>query len=98
MNTLKHHAENASSMDLNEISLVSITLNEKIVIDDYQSLPGTGSFILIDRVSNGTVGAGMILEAIDEQFKESKRDYSTAERALNLYIRENFPEWGCLEI
>lgn len=98
VNTLKHHAENAHSMDLNEISLVSITLNEKIVIDDYQSLPGTGSFILIDRVSNGTVGAGMILDAMDEQFKESKREYSSAERALNVYIRENFPEWGCLEI
>ena len=28
----------------------------------------------------------------------SSKEYTQAERALNLYIQENFPEWGCKSI
>lgn len=48
------------SLELNEIGLCDISLNEAIHFDDYKKSPGTGSFIIIDRLTNATVGAGMI--------------------------------------
>lgn len=55
------HEDNAAqSLALNEVGNVSIQIRQKIVIDDYQRVPGTGSFIVIDSLNNNTVGAGMI--------------------------------------
>ena len=48
------------TLELNEIGVCDISLNEAIQFDDYKKNPGTGSFIIIDRLTNVTVGAGMI--------------------------------------
>jgi len=48
------------SLELNEIGLCEINLNEPIHFDDYKKSQGSGSFIIIDRLTNATVGAGMI--------------------------------------
>ena len=50
---------------------------------------------LIDRYTNTTVGAGMIVssatnESIDEE--ENIKEYTKAEIELNAYIRKNYPE------
>ncbi len=48
------------SLELNEIGLCELELGEAIHFDSYQQNPSTGAFIIIDRLSNVTVGAGMI--------------------------------------
>lgn len=99
VNTLKKHAENAETLDLNEIALADIKLSDKIAIDEYNALPQTGAFIVIDRISNVTVGAGMVSLVNGEKSVQAVyREYTPAEKELNTYIRKNFPEWGCLEI
>ena len=51
----------ASALQLNEIGKVKISLDAPIALDGYESNRTTGSFIIIDRLTNGTVGAGMII-------------------------------------
>lgn len=53
---------------LNEIAKVEIALEKAIAFDPYDKIQGTGSFIIIDRLTNVTVGAGMILSASDDQY------------------------------
>jgi len=60
VNTL--HREEADSFGLNEIGRVTVRTARPIFFDSYQRNRGTGSFILIDPVSNHTVAAGMIRE------------------------------------
>ncbi len=59
VNTLRH--EPASSLALNEIGRGELALAEAVVFDPYSANRGLGGFIVIDRVSNVTVGAGMVL-------------------------------------
>ncbi|MGP8307243.1 sulfate adenylyltransferase subunit CysN [Vibrio sp. YIC-376] len=94
VNTLQQHAENSETLDLNEIALSSILLTDKIAVDSYKTLPQTGAFIIIDRHTNVTVGAGMV-NKIAERSKETSRVYSQAEKELNAYIRKHYPEWNC---
>ena len=61
VNTLHKHDE-AQRLELNEIGRVVVELARPIAFDPYKKNRGTGSFIVIDRVTNGTVGAGMILD------------------------------------
>ena len=97
VNTLEQHAENSESLELNEIALSEISLTDKIAVDTYKALPQTGAFIVIDRHTNVTVGAGMVETVIDGS-EEQGRVYSQAEKDLNAYVRKYFPEWGCAEI
>lgn len=59
VNTLERAA--ASSLQLNEIGKVRVSLDAPIALDGYAQNRTTGAFIVIDRLSNGTVGAGMII-------------------------------------
>ncbi len=61
VNTLEH-AE-ASTLHLNEIALCKLSLTQAVPFDPYSSSAATGSFIIIDRLSNATVGAGMITKS-----------------------------------
>jgi bifunctional enzyme CysN/CysC len=58
VNTLQQEA--GSSLQLNEVGVCSLTLGKAITFDSYRENRGTGNFILIDRLTNATVGAGMI--------------------------------------
>ena len=60
VNTL--HRKNAPSLGLNEIGRCLIFMNEPIIFDAYRQNQTTGSMIIIDRLSNATVGAAMILD------------------------------------
>ncbi len=60
VNTL--HRTPTPSLGLNEIGRVLIKANQPLSFDGYRDNRSTGAFILIDRVSNITVGAGMILD------------------------------------
>jgi bifunctional enzyme CysN/CysC len=58
VNTLEHLA--AKKLDLNEIGVCNIALDRPVAFDPYSANRETGGFILIDRLSNNTVGAGML--------------------------------------
>jgi bifunctional enzyme CysN/CysC len=58
VNTLEHLA--AKKLGLNEIGVCNVSLDHPIAFDPYTENRDTGGFILIDRLSNATVGAGLI--------------------------------------
>jgi bifunctional enzyme CysN/CysC len=60
--TLEHIA--ATQLDLNEIGVVQVELGQPIAFDPYVENRDTGGFILIDRVTNHTVGAGLLDRAL----------------------------------
>jgi bifunctional enzyme CysN/CysC len=62
VNTL--HRQDAPTLRLNEIGRCALSLTEPIAFDDYKRNRATGAFIVIDRLSNVTVGAGMIMPRV----------------------------------
>lgn len=58
INTLEHTA--ARTLQLNEIGLCNISLDKPIAFEPYAENRSLGSFILIDRVTNQTIGMGVI--------------------------------------
>ena len=94
VNTLERFEDAEGGLALNAIGLCDVELAESVVVEDYQHHFGTGNFILIDKMTNVTVAAGMVQRPLDAS-GESKREYTEAERNLNKFIRENYPEWGC---
>ncbi len=58
VNDFSHAA--AKTLALNEVGVVNLSLAQPIAFDAYADIKRTGSFILIDRQTNRTVGAGMI--------------------------------------
>jgi len=60
VNTLEQEA--ATRLEMNEIASVEFEANVPLFFDAYSEDRATGSFILIDPLSNATVGAGMIQE------------------------------------
>lgn len=93
VNTLEEVA--AEQLQLNEIARCDLSLNSMIAFDPYQQVKGTGSFIVIDKYSNATLGAGMIVKKAQSASASGSKHYSEAEKALNEYIRTHYPEWGC---
>ncbi len=58
VNTLEESA--ATQLELNAIGVCNISTDQPIAFDAYKDNRDTGGFILIDRISNATVGAGML--------------------------------------
>ncbi|WP_017430073.1 sulfate adenylyltransferase subunit CysN [Vreelandella jeotgali] len=98
VNTLEHHA--ADSLELNTIARCEVELTAAIPVDDYRQSPGTGSFIVIDRLTNVTVGAGMIRGALEEgdSAAAGTTDWAAFERDLNALVRKHFPHWEARDI
>ncbi|MDO8520058.1 MAG: hypothetical protein Q7T11_07855 [Deltaproteobacteria bacterium] len=55
------------TLELNEIGKVRVTLNKALVIDAYKNNRALGAFIVIDRLTNATVAAGMIADQSSEK-------------------------------
>ena len=62
VNTL-HRDEHARQLGLNDIGRIRLRTTVPLIFDEYRRNRTTGSFILIDETTNGTVAAGMIIEA-----------------------------------
>ncbi len=58
VNTLEHLA--AERLELNDIAVVELELDQPVVFEDYARSRELGGFILIDRITNNTVAAGML--------------------------------------
>lgn len=95
VNTLEQR--DALHLNLNEIAVGEIKLTQVVACDAYTSNRRTGAFIIIDRLTNGTVGAGMIIEATRSK-ADSKGQFSDFELELNALIRKHFPHWQALDI
>ena len=63
VNTL-HRDKTATALKLNELGRVSLRTQVPLLLDGYTRNASTGSFILIDPDTNGTVAAGMVLRGV----------------------------------
>jgi sulfate adenylyltransferase subunit 1 len=100
VNTGEHHP--AVTLEMNDIAVVSLELEQGIPMDTYSSHPGTGSFILIDRLTNATVAAGLIRHAgaadVSLDGGGATSHVSAEEIALNKLIREKYPHWQAIDV
>lgn len=62
INTLAHDA--STQLSLNDISVCTLATSKPLVYDSYKHSRTLGSFILVDRISNATVAAGMITHSL----------------------------------
>jgi sulfate adenylyltransferase subunit 1 len=96
----------AETLALNEIGLCRVHLDAPVIFDPYKQCRHTGSFIIIDRLTNATAACGMIVaaaesspgapSALDEQDELTRlRGF---ERELNQLVRKYFPHWGTRDI
>ena len=81
--------EQAPRLGLNDIGHCVITSDRELAFDPYGSNRATGSFVLIDRLTNATVAAGMIIGAAsawdrtpDAALVRQRSEISDAERAI----------------
>ncbi len=87
----------AADEALPAIGLVDLTFDEPLVLDRYQQNPVTGGLIFIDRLSNVTVGAGMVHEPVS-QATAAPSEFSAFELELNALVRRHFPHWGARDL
>ncbi|MCU7366513.1 sulfate adenylyltransferase subunit CysN [Pantoea stewartii] len=87
----------ADSLPLNGIGLVTFTFDEPLVLDSYQDNPVTGGMIIIDRLSNVTVGAGLIHEPLADN-PQQHGEFSAFELELNALVRRHFPHWNARDL
>jgi len=62
VNTMEHAA--ATTLQLNEVGVCDLHLDRPVAFDPYDENRQTGGFIVIDRMTNATVGAGMVKFAL----------------------------------
>ena len=81
VNTLDHLP--AKTLELNEIGVCNISLDKRIAYDSYDNNQTLGGFIVIDRLTNNTVGMGLIDFALhrSENIHWQKMDVSKESRA-----------------
>ncbi|MEM8669520.1 MAG: sulfate adenylyltransferase subunit CysN [Planctomycetota bacterium] len=90
VNTL--HRSPAPQLDLNEIGRVSISLSAPIHFDAYRRNRGTGAFIVVDRLSNATVAAGMILDKSGDASSKTVWDQDLADSDSDTDVSVVAPE------
>lgn len=94
VNTLTE--QTVDQLELNSIALVEMELTEAVVFDPYSQNRDTGGFIFIDRLSNITVGAGLVDSALASTSQRAQ--FSEFELELNALIRKHFPHWQALDL
>jgi bifunctional enzyme CysN/CysC len=85
VNTL--HRNEGDQLGLNEIGRVALTLAQPIAYDPYRRNRTTGAFILIDRVTNATMAAGMILDREVSQLKTHPEKQVREPKSTNVHAR-----------
>jgi sulfate adenylyltransferase subunit 1 len=94
VNSMAH--KDAVRLQLNEIAVGKIKLTQLVACDPYTKNKATGAFIIIDRLTNGTVGAGMIIESTEDN--QGSGQYSEFELEFNGLVRKHFPHWNATDI
>ncbi|WP_346799009.1 sulfate adenylyltransferase subunit CysN [Halomonas sp. Bachu 37] len=97
VNSLEKHP--AERLELNAIAHCEVELTAAIPLDDYRTSPGTGSFTVVDRLNNVTVGAGMIRRVSGNQLQSvTQTDWAAFEADLNALVRKHFPHWEAKDV
>lgn len=96
INTLE--TSETDELPLNGIGRVVLTFDEPMVLDCYQQNPVTGGLIFIDRLSNVTVGAGMVSALLEDDTASTASEYGAFELELNALVRKHFPHWGARDL
>ena len=97
VNTQEQHLK--EQLVLNDIALVDLSLNQQVVVDTYDKNRATGAFIVIDRLTNITVAAGMvsdILESTDIDAMNASAEVFN--RELAELIAHHYPDKALTEI
>jgi len=89
VNTLSERPTN--KLEMNEIASVEFETSQPLFFDPYRSNRTTGSFILIDPLTNATVGAAMIREALPPErvrqgLAEEHLDHKTGKVTVEEHI------------
>lgn len=96
VNTMEQ--KGAAHLNLNEIGVVDLKFTQPVACDAYTKNRATGAFIVIDRLTNGTVGAGMIIDELEADKQHSSPEFSEFELEFNALVRKHFPHWNALDI
>jgi len=97
VNTQQHTA--AEQLELNDIGLIDVQLEQSVLVDSYGINRAMGAFIVIDRLSNITVGAGMVSELLQADVAAaSTSEFSELELDLNSLVRKHFPHWQAIDL
>ena len=93
-NTLKKM--HTKSLNLNEIGRLDVELDSSMPIEKFSNNKKLGSFILIDKISNATVAAGMINSQKTEviELNKSTLDYKTINNKLEDATAEDIVKWA----
>lgn len=96
VNTQEH--KTVDNLKFNDIALAEISLNQTVVMDAYSNNRATGAFIVIDRLTNITVAAGMVTKALVNAEEKPTEAVSDFEIELNALVRKHFPHWGAVDL
>ena len=93
------HRQPSPALELNQIGRVNVSLNQPIAFDRYRRNKSTGAFIVIDRITNVTVAAGMILDrrtSEDEagHWDEEPHSESLTQEISNVSPQERAARYG----
>ncbi|MGA2929459.1 MAG: sulfate adenylyltransferase subunit CysN [Solirubrobacteraceae bacterium] len=86
IDSLEHVA--AERLELNEIGVCELECSQPIAFDPYEHNRETGGFILIDRITNNTVGAGMIRFALRRSHNISFQPLTVDKPARSASLRQ----------
>ncbi|MCV6614244.1 MAG: sulfate adenylyltransferase subunit CysN, partial [Cellvibrionaceae bacterium] len=79
-----------------------VALEQSVLADPYGENRATGAFIVIDRLSNITVGAGMVTAlsetAQSDATQSDTAQFSEFELELNALVRKHFPHWQAIDL
>jgi bifunctional enzyme CysN/CysC len=79
----------ADELKLNQIAQVTVSFNEPMAFDVYAVSRITGAFIVIDRLSNSTVGAGMVTRAVQPILRDRSENVVWHEHKVSRVQRAN---------
>jgi len=97
----KNSKKNTLKINLNEIARCHIKLHRSIAFDSYSRNRSTGAFIIIDRLTNITVGAGMIIDRSVSKKKNKDQEKNikyvdslvTSEKRNNIFNQKPSTLW-----
>src|ERR1700682_3247436 len=94
VNTL-HRDKSATALKLNELGRITLRTQVPLLLDEYTRNSNTGSFILIDPETNGTVAAGMVLRDVSERAAAARASSPNTVRHRSLVAAEDRLSRGC---
>jgi hypothetical protein len=92
-----YEAKPAAQLDLNEIGLVRVEASRALVFDGYRQNRQTGAFVLIDRIDNFTLGAGMVAQVMPDEPAPRRRPANGAGGEFDcapVTLAERFQRYG----